>query len=188
MHSEKWDEGYALDVHVVQSAYIGEDEYGYPKFDTIRSEIGELVYQLKYKNEEELVYDIIKLIDPFLKKWDVIKKVDIVIPVPPSNKSRSFQPVFLIAEKIAESLNKPVVLDLLEKVDSEQIKNLTSEEKTKAISGSIVKRENFKINVNLLLVDDIYKSGTTLKEVCNVLKRDKNVDNVYVLTMTKTRG
>jgi len=43
-----WTEGFALDFHTLSSEFIGDDEYGHPQFDTKRSEIGELLYRLKY--------------------------------------------------------------------------------------------------------------------------------------------
>jgi hypothetical protein len=39
-----WDEGFALDSHTVSSRYLGDDAYGNPQFDTIRSPIGELLF------------------------------------------------------------------------------------------------------------------------------------------------
>jgi hypothetical protein len=41
-----WREGFALDLHTLSSEYVGDDEFGHPRFDTIRTEIGELLYQL----------------------------------------------------------------------------------------------------------------------------------------------
>ncbi len=50
-----WDLGYVLDWHTQNSTFIGEDEYGKPKFETIRTEIGEKLYQLKYRSAFENV-------------------------------------------------------------------------------------------------------------------------------------
>ena len=55
------------------------------------------------------------------------------------------------------------------------------------LSGSIKKCKFFKKKVNILVIDDLYDTGTTLNEVCTVLKKDKYVDKVFVLVMTKTR-
>lgn len=183
-----WTEGYAMDIHVISSEFLGYNEYDHAEFNTIRSDIGNLVYQLKYQNKKNKVNDIIKLIDPFLKQWTVIKDIDFVIPIPPTKKNRIFQPVFEISDEIAKHINKPIIFDLLEKINSEQLKNLNPEEKNNAISGSIVKHKNFIRKVNILLIDDLYKSGTTLNEVCKILKTDANVNNIYVLTMTKTKN
>ena len=43
----KWKEGFSLDLHTLSSVFIGDDEFGHPRFDTRRSEIGELLYKLK---------------------------------------------------------------------------------------------------------------------------------------------
>ena len=55
------------------------------------------------------------------------------------------------------------------------------------LNGSIKKCKFFKKKVNILVIDDLYDTGTTLNEVCTVLKKDKYVDKVFILVMTKTR-
>jgi len=42
--------------------------------------------------------------------------------------------------------------------------------------------------MNVLLIDDLYRSGATLRACCDVLKEKGNVGEVWVLTMTKTRS
>lgn len=77
---------------------------------------------------------------------------------------------------------------VLRKLNHQQLKNISIENKLDAIHGSIAKEKSFKRNVNILLVDDLYDSGATLNEAVNVLKTDKNVNEVHVLVMTQTRG
>lgn len=50
-----WAEGLAFDLHTLNSERVGENEYGYAKFNTTRSEMGELVYQLKYDHDSSVV-------------------------------------------------------------------------------------------------------------------------------------
>lgn len=50
-----WTKGLAFDLHTVASVYLGPDEFGHDRFDNTRSEIGELVYQLKYKHDQSAV-------------------------------------------------------------------------------------------------------------------------------------
>ncbi len=183
----QWREGYAIDEHTLYSIYLGENDYGYPIYDTKRSEIGELVYQLKYQKNKDIINDIMKLVKPALDQWGIEEKVDIIIPIPPSDSSRNFQPVFLIAKAIANYLNIPTSTQVLKKTKAEQLKNISNEKKLDSIKNSITKEKEFLRKVSILLVDDLYDSGVTLNEAVNVLKKDKNVDEVYVLVMTKTR-
>ena len=182
----KWTEGYAIDKHTLHSIYIGENEYGHKIFDTKRSEIGELIYQLKYQKNEKIVNDIMMLVKPVLDNWKIRGKVDIIIPIPPSDIHRTFQPVFLIAKAISDYLGIPMSTRVLKKAKHEQLKNIDIDKKIDHIKGAIIKEKNFKRKVNILLVDDLYDSGATLNEAVDVLKSDVNVADVYVLTMTKT--
>ena len=182
----KWTEGYAIDKHTLHSTYVGDNEYGHPMFDTKRSEIGELVYQLKYQEKKKIINDIMVLVKPVLDDWQIGAKVDIIIPIPPSDISRTFQPVFIITEAISDYLNIRMSTQVLKKLKHNQLKNASIEKKIDLIKGSIVKEKNFKREVNILLVDDLFDSGVTLNEAVDVLKSDINVADVYVLTMTKT--
>ena len=50
-----WKSGIAYDIHTISSTYLGQDEFGHDRYDTKRSEMGELVYQLKYKTDRWFV-------------------------------------------------------------------------------------------------------------------------------------
>lgn len=185
--SGNWDEGYALDKHVLSSVLIGEDDYGHKIFDTERSELGELVYQFKYRGQYQYLYKIIALAKPFVIEWASQKDITSVLPVPSSNSNRAYQPAFEIAKEIALLLNAGYNDTVLQKTSSIQSKELTNEEKQK-ISGTIIKTKMAKRKHNMLLVDDLYQTGTTLTECVKELRKDSNIQKIYVLTMTKTKG
>ncbi len=58
-----WKSGKAFDLHTVSSTHLGTDEFGHDRFDSQRSEVGELVYQLKYKADKSAVSKIVDLLD-----------------------------------------------------------------------------------------------------------------------------
>ncbi|MBL5889726.1 ComF family protein [Heyndrickxia sporothermodurans] len=180
-----WIEGFAFDYHIIYSEYLGVDEWGRELFDTKRTEIGQLLYELKYKKDKLKAESIVQLIGPFLNLWGISNKIDYIIPVPPSIERR-FQPVFELSQKIGEHLKKQVLFDVVKKNNPTQSKNLVTDNKNE-ITGSIVRTKRFPRKVNLLIIDDLYQSGKTLNETAKELKNDQNVNNIYVLTMTKTR-
>lgn len=181
-----WDEGYALDVHTISRTYIGKNAYGYPEYQKEYSEMGGLVYQFKYRNNYSVLSEIITLVTPFINSWGEMKDVDFVIPVPPS-KERTYQPAQEIAREIADSLNASYTNNILVKRNNVESKNLSREEK-KLIKNSIMKIKTATKPHNILLVDDLYSSGTTLTECVTALRDDSNIRKIYVLTMTKTGG
>lgn len=179
-----WEEGYAIDLHTISSNYLGYNEYGHPIFDTTRSEIGELLYKLKYRHNKEIIDDIINLINPFVSEWTKNLKIDVIIPMPPSNKIRDYQPVNVIAEELAKKINVHYCGGFLSKDSDIQSKNLVEKG---AISHSMTRNKHFAKKVNVLLFDDLYKSGASMNEAVRVLLEDQNIVNIYVLALTKTR-
>lgn len=182
-----WKEGYALDFHSKQSIYMGDDANGKPMFSTDRTEIGELVYQLKYREDVSCVEKIIELVISFLVTWDRTNLVSYVIPVPAS-KQRICQPVYLIAERIANYLKVGWSEHILGKVKSDELKMSSIEEKERKIAGSIIKKKAATLDQTVLLVDDLYESGSTLRECVRVLREDPKIKEIYVLCLTKTKG
>lgn len=177
-----WDEGIVLDNHMLKSIFIGYDENGNEKFENTRTELGELLYKLKYQNDINSLPRIMDIVKEILDKWNLKEKIDVVIPVPPSNKSRKYQPVFILAEEIAKYLNKECNTNLLIKYSSLQSKNGYD------IMGTIRQIAQLGKELNILVIDDLYSTGATLNEVCKVLRNDINVKKIYCLAMTKTKG
>jgi predicted amidophosphoribosyltransferase len=182
-----WDTGFALDIHTLNSDYLGQDEHGHDKFKTVRSKMGELVYQLKYQENQSAVTEIVSII----LSSGSFNKIEAIIPIPPSNLTRKYQPVFIIATELAEKLNKKVYLDALNKtIGSKELKNIEDiQEREQALKNSMSINLKYPLtNKTVLLLDDIYRSGATLRVATDLLKSKAGVKCVYVLTMTKTRS
>ena len=82
----KWLYGFALDVHTTSSIYLGVNEAGHEIYDTKRSEIGELLYRLKYRGDMAAAGEIIDATSKFLAPHR--GKFDLIVPVPPSGVHR----------------------------------------------------------------------------------------------------
>lgn len=177
----QWDEGYVLSEHMISSQFIGYDANGRERYNSKRSVLGELLYQFKYKQNKNELPLIIKIVKEKIKELKLEQKVDVVIPVPASNKNRIYQPVYILAQAIARQLNKKYIENVLEKTNDRQAKDGKIQE------NSIIKNINFNNPTNVLVIDDLYSTGNTLNEVVRTLKNDSNVKKVYCLVMTKTK-
>ncbi|EHK54857.1 ComF family protein [Allomesorhizobium alhagi] len=183
-----WDLGYALHKHTLSSVYLGDDEFGHPRFDTTRSEPGEALFKLKYRNDWTQVGPLAAQVQASL--LPLFGKIGLIIPMPASNV-RPKQPVDEIAKELGRLTNAPVFDNLIVKAPapqgSPQLKNLnTREEKDAALQG------RFSINPsitnegcwNALLLDDLFDTGATMDAVCKTLRTYKKISHVYAASIT----
>ena len=182
-----WKKGLAYDVHTLSSTYLGPDEFGHDRWDSTRSEMGKLVYQLKYKNDKLVVGKIVDLITGKIKG---IEKFDLIIPIPSTKKNRPYQPVEEIARELGRRKRIKVLNLLGKEAGGAELKNVDDQkEREKLLKGRIFISDDFDISgKNVLLLDDLYRSGATLSTATDVLYKKAKVENVCVLTMTKTRS
>ncbi|MCX7834624.1 MAG: phosphoribosyltransferase family protein, partial [bacterium] len=157
-------------------------------FHTVRSEIGEAVYRFKYCSDHSQLHRIAEVAASFLQRQYFIHRVSAVVPIPPS-EYRSFQPVVELAKAIAQKLRIEFYQNVLVRTRSgTSLKNIDDpEQRQKELKGAFSVNSQLLARKNVLLVDDLYRSGSTLNEATNVLHSQGNVSYVYVITMTKTR-
>jgi predicted amidophosphoribosyltransferase len=181
-----WDQGYVLDVHTISSTMIGYNEFGHAEFDTLRSQLGEMVYRLKYRGDRGAVEPVAETISDFVKNWGV--RLDAVVPVPPS-KQRSFQPVVEIAGELARSMNLSLNTDSLKKVKpTQQMKDLGDFGARVAALEEAFACDAALAGKAILLIDDLFQSGATMSVAARTLKGQGRVASVYALALTRTRS
>ncbi len=183
-----WAKGYALDLHTTGSEYLGDDQYGHPQFNTTRSEIGQLLYDLKYKGKKNVIPKIIIKIKECITG---IEKFDYIVSIPPSNTDRPFQPVELIGQALSSEYKIPFLNDAIIKMRStEELKNVSDISKRKEIledTLSFNTKHDLK-GKNVLIIDDLYRSGSTLAVVTDLLYKHGHAACVNVIVLTKTRS
>jgi predicted amidophosphoribosyltransferase len=180
-----WDEGFALDVHTRSAKNIKNHEYGYPVYGTEYTKLGKLLHYLKYRNDIGKLPEIMEIAEPFIKSWDAIKQVNLVIPAPFS-KLRVYQAADEIAKAIADSINVEYSNQILCKDITKESEDIPSTGK-RQIVGTIHEKTAAEKEYNILLVDDFYDSGSTLTESVRILRQDSLIKKIYVLTITKMR-
>ena len=182
----RWKKGVALDLHTTSSTPIGYNESGYMQFDTVRPEIAELLFRLKNRADRAAAEPIIETAAHFLTAHR--KKFDIIVPVPPSSQ-RAVQPVIILAEGIGKALNIPVVSCITATRPTTQLKNITDpEERKKHIEGLYAVERKQTRDQNVLLFDDLFRSGTTMNAITDLLLTEGKAASVRALTITKTRS
>lgn len=182
----KWKSGMALDFHTTSSTPLGNNQFGHMQFDTCRPEIAELLYQLKYHNDQAAAQPIIEAAVKFLNPYKT--KFDIIIPVPPSTL-RTLQPVIVLAIGIGKTVGLPVIECISTTRATTQLKGITDPVKRKElVDGLYAVDPDQTAGKRVLLFDDLFRSGTTMNAITDVLLSQGQATSVSVLTITKTRS
>ncbi|MCD1624654.1 ComF family protein [Seohaeicola saemankumensis] len=183
-----WTEGYALDKHMLHSTFLGNDEYGHPRFDNQRTEAGEAVYQLKYRQDWNQVQPLADAIANHIVPR--FGQIGLVVPVPAS-KTRARQPVYEVAQAVASKIKVNSFDGIVVKAPAEgqavALKDLSNkEEKVAALAGRFTIRDQIAGNGcwNALVVDDLFDSGASMEAVCAALHTYDKIGKIFVATMT----
>ena len=178
--------GKAYDVHTTSSTYLGVNELGHDSFDNVRTPMGTLIHALKYRDDLTAVPAIIGLLDEIKG----IENFDYIVPIPPTKKNRKFQPVETIAVALGQRRGVEVLAGLLTNSGHEELKGITDPlERDERLQSALQFSGGHDIEgKKILLLDDVYDSGSTLRIATDLVYRNGKAASVSVLTMTKTRS
>ncbi len=181
-----WDVGYTLDLHILSSEFVGYNEYGHTQFENTRTELGEMLYRLKYNGDQSAVAPIVQVTFDFIRTWN--PGIDVIVPAPPS-KTRSVQPLFQLADELGRLLDRPVDKTSVRKSEAtseakniDRAKRLDLLRKVHSIEGDALRGRR------VLLFDDLYQSGATLNAIARLLKEAGGVSAIFALALTRARS
>ncbi len=108
---------------------------------------------------------------------DILKRYDIIISVPLSKKRlarRGYNQSDLIAKNISKKLNLEYKSNYLIKIkETEKQSTLKGKEREKNIKDAFVFNNKYNIeNKNIIILDDVYTTGNTIKECYKILKKN----------------
>lgn len=108
--------------------------------------------------------------------------------MPPSTQ-RPVQPVIILAHGIGAALGLPVVNCITTTRPTAQLKNVTDpDQRQELVAGLYAVDRKYTAGMNVLLSDDLFRSGTTLNAITGLLIQQGRVGSVRVLTITKSRS
>lgn len=167
------------------NCYFQEHFYIFSYQESIRK----LILNYKFNGKSYLYKTIVNFLLKNEKFFPILKSYDTIIPVPISQKrrkERGYNQSELIAREMARKMEMEYVNRCLFKTKNivEQSK-LNKEERQKNIQGvyQLYKPEIIR-NKKVLLIDDIYTTGSTVNE-CSKMLREAKPEKIGVFTIAK---
>lgn len=149
------------------------------------------VYRLKYQNRRDYRYffaqAMAKCCGSKIRRWNP----QVILPVPihwRKRGRRGFNQSDLLAEELGKALKIPVQKDLLwcRRMTAAQ-KTLDRKERQQNLRGSFALKHPVPGIRRVLIVDDIYTTGSTMDEIARVLKA-AGVAEVYFAVLCTGQG
>ena len=150
------------------------------------------IYRLKYKGRQEYADFFGEEMGKYLGEFIRRVSPDVLVPVPlhrKKQKRRGYNQAACLARALGKSLNLPVDEKLVKRVrNTAPMKRLNPTERQNNLKKAfIIGRNDVKLYDRVILVDDIYTTGTTLDEIAALLKAG-GVSEVYCVTLACGAG
>ena len=148
-------------------------------------EDGVIVLISKFKNGKPHLKELFA--DKIAERLIGFPEIDCITYVPLTKKSafgRGYNQSKLLAKALSKRVKTPAVCGAIKRIKGGKAqKGLTQKERTENVKGAfkVVNRAVFK-DKNVLLVDDILTTGSTVNEICRILLK-AGAKAVYVATV-----
>lgn len=181
-----WTHGWALDQHTVHGTTGDSDSFIPPDLDREANRIGLALFKLKFHDDPAQAEPIARTVAAFIRTRPELADIAAILPVPPSDWRRSYQPVDIITLRVAELLRLPSPDDyLLKTKQTKPLKGINDKRlRPRLLNDAFMITNKRFANQHVLLFDDIYRSGQTLKAVTLALLFQGNVGMVSAVTAT----
>ena len=156
-----------------------------------RDPVPAAVYRFKYKNRRSygkvFAREMVEQYEKQIGRWQVRE----IIPVPlhrSKRRERGYNQAEILAEEIGALTGIPVRKDVLFRIrKTVPQKKLDTEGRKKNLQGAFAVSGKWRPVKNVLLVDDIYTTGSTVEHAAKVLRK-AGAENVYFLTISIGQG
>lgn len=169
-----------------KNKYFDEHAYIFKYSEIIR----DIIIRYKFRNCPYLSRMFTNFFIKNQKICGFLKKYDIIIPVPMSNKKirqRGYNQAKIIAKQIANN-NKNIIFsgNVLVKCKNNQTQSTLSKIQRLQNVQNVYKVQNKEVitEKNVLIFDDIYTTGATVNECAKILK-SCNPKSIGILTIAK---
>ncbi|WP_343345250.1 ComF family protein [Terrisporobacter petrolearius] len=147
-----------------------------------------LILDFKYKSKTYLCRYVAYLMKEKILLEDI--KADYILFVPLHKKrlkKRGFNQAEKIANKLSDLINIPVLDCISREKNTKKLYKLNKEDREKELKNGFKVKNNINLikNKNVILIDDIFTTGSTANEISKVLKINA-ANNICIFTLLTT--
>lgn len=149
------------------------------------------MYRFKYANKREYSQYYAQLAVDLVGEWMMERQIETIVPVPMFSKKqrqRGYNQAEVFAKALSRRIGIPANMKLVRRVrNTTPMKELDDVERKNNLKNAFQIQQFIVKYKRILLVDDIYTTGSTVGEVSRVLK-EAGVEKIYVLSICMGQG
>lgn len=153
--------------------------------------IKQSMYRFKYQNKREYADYYAREAVQQYGRWLAERAPEVIIPVPmyrAKKKLRGYNQAEAFAEALGRETGLPVEKNLIERTrNTIPQKKLNDIDRKKNLKGAFQVKQNIVEYKKVLLVDDIYTTGSTMDAVAKEL-RAAGIENIYFMCVSIGQG
>lgn len=142
------------------------------------NQVRKLLLKFKFKESAYLASTLVEILNKNQKIVKELKKYDYIIPVPMhtiNKKIRGYNQTEILAKEIEQKIGIKYKKDIILKIKQNKRQSELKEKERIENVKNVYKLQNKEIleNKKILLLDDIYTTGSTIKSCIKELKKSK---------------
>jgi ComF family protein len=148
-----------------------------------------LITNFKYFDQLDLAKYFSQIM--FIKAKEILPEIDFIIPIPLHKLrliKRKYNQAAFLAKNIANLSEKNAILDLLIRTKNNPPQaQLSQKDRRKNVAGIFKINEKYLPKIkgkNILIVDDVITTGSTVSACAKILKKN-GANKIFVLTLAK---
>ena len=149
------------------------------------------MYRFKYSKRLEYASFYARCSKERMQSWIVYHNIDVIVPIPMykhKQRKRGYNQAEIFAKTLGEYLELPVATNLVRRIkNTVPQKELNDRQRKDNLKGAFQLQSNIVKYKKILLVDDIYTTGSTMDEVAKCFF-EAGVEEVYFVTVCIGEG
>jgi len=156
-----------------------------------RGKLGSVIRKFKFSGHQRLGHPLAELQATCYKNSGLDLEPDWIVPVPlhaQRKRERGFDQTLILSRALSRRLEIPVFRGLSRIQPTAPQSGLNLQERQRNVRDAFRLSQADRLSQRkVLLVDDVMTTGTTISEICQLLRKESTIHRIVVLTVARVQ-
>jgi len=158
-------------------------------YGNYQGELRSLILKFKFGHHQRLSHPLAALLETCYARSGLDLEPDWIVPVPPHvrrRRERGFDQTLILSRALSQKLKIPVFPGLSRIKSTAPQSGLDLQERRKNLRNAFRLSQADRLSdQSIVLVDDVMTTGTTISEICRLLRMETHIRTILVLTVAR---